>query len=79
MFESHKTATGRKKFKRYFTGHDNGKPGKGSWQRDKQVAEDTVRINWCRTFHGDKYWSFQLDWCEKCHTTGAELYHSKEE
>jgi hypothetical protein len=39
-----------KKFKRYFTGHDNGKSGKGDWQREAQISDQEISKNWCRTF-----------------------------
>lgn len=47
MFQSHKTVTGRKRYKRYFTGKG---PGKGSDRRDTQVSEEQFSNNWCQTF-----------------------------
>jgi hypothetical protein len=40
-----------KKFKRYYTGHDNkAANGKGSWRRDTQVSEEQFAANWERIF-----------------------------
>lgn len=73
MFQSHKTITGRKRFKRYFTGHDNGKPGKGSWRRDTEVAEEQFANNWCQTF-GHRWFEAV---CKTCGITRQEAFNPR--
>lgn len=71
MFQSHKTATGRKRFKRYFTGREQN--GKGSWQRESQISDEQLSAKWCEA-HGHRV---PEGW-DACVTCGAPI-NPKEE